>query len=90
MNINITLLFWALPSFITFGVLQARKRPTKEILALLGWRMSPLRFYLLGVLLALVIGGLIALTLWLFAPDLLLHPPVGTTQAAYAHLTPGL
>lgn len=89
MNVNLTLLLWVLPSLITLGVLRARKRPTKEIFAVLGWRMSSLRYYLFGVALALVVGGLIALTFWLFAPDLLLHPAAGTTQAAYAHLTPG-
>ncbi|MDQ2713326.1 MAG: CPBP family intramembrane metalloprotease [Chloroflexota bacterium] len=89
MNINLTVLIWALPSFITLGVLRARKRPTKEIFALLGWRMCSLRYYLFGVGLALVIGGLIVLAFWLFAPDLLLHPAAGTTQAAYARLTPG-
>jgi membrane protease YdiL (CAAX protease family) len=51
--------------------------------------MSALRSYLFGVVSALVIGGLIALTFWLFVPDLLLHPAAGTTQAAYAHLAPG-
>ncbi|MBV9616541.1 MAG: CPBP family intramembrane metalloprotease [Ktedonobacteraceae bacterium] len=87
MNINLTILLWALPSFITLGVLRRRKLSTKEIFSLLGWRMSPLRYYLVGVALALIIGGLAALTFWLFARDLLLHPAVGTTQAMYAHLT---
>lgn len=89
MNINLTVLLWTLPSLITLGVLRARKRPNQEIFSLLGWRMSPLRYYLFGVFLALVIGGLIALVFWLFAPDLLLHPAAGTTQYAYSHLTPG-
>jgi uncharacterized protein len=89
MNINLAVFLWALPSFMTLGILRARKRPVKEIFALLGWRMSALRYYLFGVALALGIGGLTALAFWLFAPDLLLHPVAGTTQAAYAHLTPG-
>lgn len=89
MNINLALLFWTLPSFITLVALRTRKRPMKEIFSLLGWRRSALRYYLFGVVLALVIGGLTGLTLWLFARDLLLHPVAHTTQAAYAHLTPG-
>ena len=88
MTINLTLLLWALPSFIALGVLRGRKWPTKEIFSLLGWRRSALRSYLIGVALALVIGGLTGLTFWLFARDLLLHPAAHTTQAAYAHLAP--
>jgi hypothetical protein len=80
MNINLTILFWALPSFITLGVMRAGKRPTKESFSLLGWRRSALRHYLVGVVLALVIGGLTGLTFWLFARDLLLHKASGTRQ----------
>lgn len=80
MSMNLTLLFWALSSFITLGVMRAGKQPTKEIFSLLGWRRSALRSYLVGVVLALVIGGLTGLTFWPFARDLLLHPA--------AHISP--
>jgi uncharacterized protein len=86
MNVNLSIFLWALPSLITLAVLRSRKHSWKEIFTLLGWCLSSFRYYLFGVILALVIAGLLALTFWLFARDLLLHPAPGTMQAAYVHL----
>ncbi|MFC1936601.1 type II CAAX prenyl endopeptidase Rce1 family protein, partial [Chloroflexota bacterium] len=88
MNIPLQLITLSIPSIIYIAVQRIREKKWDEVLGLIGWQSSQLKYYLWSIGVVILVGGLGWLALQLVPQDVLNDPNINISE--YAEMTPGV